>query len=159
MADPIIPMVSQNTPFNQAFSPFSSMNTLTPASFNFGGSPIATTPVNLTQQLNGLTSTGAPGVNLPGGMGGGLGWNMDTAKLALSGLQTIGGLWGAFQANKLAKQQFRFQRDFAETNLANQIQSYNTALADRARSRGAMEGQSQAQTQAYIDQNQLSRRS
>ena len=39
------------------------------------------------------------------------GLNMDTGKLALSGLATIGNLYAAFQANKLAKKQFNFSRD------------------------------------------------
>ena len=87
----------------------------------------------------------------------GLGWNMGTGQLALGGLQTIGSLWNAWQANKLAKEQFKFQKDFANTNLANQIQSYNTTLADRTRARTFTEGGSDAEAQAYIDANQLRR--
>lgn len=90
-------------------------------------------------------------------MGNGLGFNVPTAQLALAGLGTLGNLWGAFQAQKLAKKQFNFTKDITNTNLANQIKSYNTALADRGRSRAAMEGQSAAEAQAYIDQNSLSR--
>lgn len=85
----------------------------------------------------------------------GLGMNLDTAKLALSGLGTIGNLWAAFQAQKLAKRQFDFTKRITETNLANQVKSYNTTLEDRSRSRAFTEGQSSAQAQAYIDKNRL----
>lgn len=94
-----------------------------------------------------------------GGGGGifGTGMSMDTAKLALSGLGTLANLYGGFQSLGLAKKQFNFTKDFAEKNMANQIQTYNTALADRARSRYAMEGTGDAAAQAYIDQNSLGR--
>lgn len=92
-----------------------------------------------------------------GNAGGGFGMNMDTAKLALSGLGTLANMWGAFQGMDLAKKQFNFTKDITEKNLSNQIQSYNTALADRARSRYAMEGSGDAAAQAYIDQNSLRR--
>ena len=84
-----------------------------------------------------------------------LGLNMNTANLALSGLQTIGNLFAAFQANKLAKQQFKYTKKVTDANLANQIQSYNTALADRINSRYVVEGKSPEQAQAYLDVNKL----
>ena len=87
----------------------------------------------------------------------GLGKNMGTLNLALGGLQTLGGLWGAYQAQKLAKAQFNYTKDVTETNLANNIKSFNTALEDRARSRAVVEGQSQQQTDDYIARNRLSR--
>lgn len=92
------------------------------------------------------------GVTTPGS---GFGLNLDTAKLALSGLGTIGNLWAAFQAQKLAKKQFDFTKWITETNLANQVQSYNTTLEDRGRSRAFAEGQSAADAQSYIDKNRL----
>ena len=85
----------------------------------------------------------------------GFGMNLDTAKLALSGLGTIGNLWAAFQAQKLAKKQFDFTKRITETNLANQVQSYNTTLEDRGRSRAFAEGQSASDAQSYIDKNRL----
>lgn len=75
----------------------------------------------------------------------------------IGGIGTLGNLWGSSRALGLARDQFNFQKEFANTNLANQIKSYNTALEDRARSRAAVEGQSQDQAQAYIDKNRLSR--
>lgn len=89
------------------------------------------------------------------------GWNMkdlftkDGMGLVLGGLQTIGGLWGAWKANQLAEKQFKFASDFANKNLANQTASYNTALEDRGRARAFTEGQSAEVAQAYIDENRL----
>ncbi len=91
-----------------------------------------------------------------GGNGGGL-FSMDGLQLGLQGLSTIGNFWNAFQAQKLAKQQFQFTKDITNTNLANQIKSYNTTLSDRARSRGVVEGQSQDQVDQYVRDNSLSR--
>lgn len=91
-------------------------------------------------------------------MGSGLGWNLDTLQLALGGLNTIGNIWQAWEANKLAKQQFKAQKEFANINLANQIQSYNTALEDRGRSRAHTEGQDPAMAAAWISSNRLPER-
>ena len=79
----------------------------------------------------------------------------DGFKNGLGAAQTAAGLWNAYNSNKLAKQQFRFTKNFANANLANQTQSYNTALNDRARTRGFMEGQSQSQIDQYIANNRL----
>lgn len=108
---------------------------------------------------------GLPGANLtglPGGTGSGsgnpefqFGANLPTAQLAMGGLSTIGNLWGAFQSNKLAKNQFDLSKRVTEANLNNQISSYNTALSDRARSRGATEGQSQSDIDRYVAENRL----
>lgn len=87
----------------------------------------------------------------------GLGMNMPTAQLGLAGISTLGNLWGAFQANKLAKNQFDFTKGVTETNLANSMKAYNTQLADRARSRAAVEGSGQSAADEYIRQNQLTR--
>lgn len=103
-------------------------------------------PTNLKSGLQGSTGLG------------GLGLNLDTAQLALGGLQTLGSLWQAWEANKLAKEQFNFSKGFANTNLANSIQSYNTALEDRSRARAVTEGQTPEQAQAYIDANRLPNR-
>ena len=75
--------------------------------------------------------------------------------LALGGIGTIGSLWMAYQAQKLAKEQFSFQKDMMNANFANQLQSYNTALTDKINSRTAQEGGDTADAQAYIDNNKL----
>jgi hypothetical protein len=97
--------------------------------------------------------TPAPNPQFGQQAGSGFGMNIGTANLALAGLNTIGNLWAAFEARKLAKEQFNFTKSVTNTNLANSIASYNTALSDRARSRGFTEGQSQAQIDKYIADN------
>lgn len=87
----------------------------------------------------------------------GLGFNLPTAQLGLSALGSLGSLIGAFNASNLAQKQFDYTKGVTDTNLNNSIKSYNTSLSDRARARGAVEGQSAAETQAYIDKNSLSR--
>lgn len=83
------------------------------------------------------------------------GMNLPTVQLGLQGLGTLGSLWGSFQSNKLARDSFNFQKDFAQKNLANSIKSYNTALIDRATSRGFVQGDSQEKTQQYINDNKM----
>lgn len=75
----------------------------------------------------------------------------------MQGLAALGNLWGGFQSAKLAKENFDFTKSVTNTNLDNQIKSYNTGLEDRARSRAAVEGQSPQETQDWIDRNRLTR--
>ena len=84
-----------------------------------------------------------------------IGYNIPTAQLGLTGLSTLGNLWGSFQSTKLAKDSFNFQKGMAEKNYANQIKSYNTALTERATSRGFVQGDSADTTQQYINNNKL----
>lgn len=94
------------------------------------------------------------GAKSGGGLFGGMS-GMDKANMALTGLQTLGSLWGAFQSMKLANKQYKFTKNVTSTNLNNQIKSYNTTLDDKARSRGKVESQSAQQTQDYINKNKL----
>ena len=84
-----------------------------------------------------------------------LGMNLGTGQLVLGGIGTIGNLWSAWQAQNLAKEQFNYQKGITDTNLANQIQSYNTALSDRMNSRGFMQGDSQSTIDQYIEENSM----
>ena len=84
-----------------------------------------------------------------------LGMNIPTFQLGLTGLGALGNLWGTFQSNKLARDSFNFQKGMAEKNYANQIKSYNTALTDRATTRGFVQGDSADTTQQYINNNKL----
>lgn len=77
--------------------------------------------------------------------------------MGLGGLNALGNIYGALQANKLAKNQFSFAKDVTNTNLNNQIKSYNTALEDRARSRAVAENRDQSTADAYIAANRLTR--
>ena len=122
-------------------------------------------PINLPT-INGfgnnagaVTGAGAFG---SGGLFGGVGGStkLDTwgkIGVGLQGLQTIGGLIGAFGSLSLANKQFNLQKDVLNTNLKNQIQAYNTALEDKARSRGAVESQTPEQVAAYIAANKATR--
>jgi hypothetical protein len=94
-----------------------------------------------------------------GGAAGGLGGMGTLGKVGvgLQALQSLAGMWMGMKQLSLAKKQFRFQKDITNTNLANQIKSYNTALSDRARSRGFTEGQSQSQIDGYVRDNSMSR--
>lgn len=91
---------------------------------------------SLTQQLGGF-----------GGM----------ARLGLGAIGTIGGLMNSRNMMSLARDQFKHARDVTNTNLTNQIQSYNTALADRARTRAAMEGRDMESANRYVEENKLRR--
>lgn len=107
---------------------------------------------------NSLTEGVTPSYNGgDGGLGSGFGMNIGTGQLALGGLQSLAGIYNAFQTNKLANKQFKFTKDVTNTNLNNSIKSYNTALSDRANSRYFTQNQSQAEADKYIAANQLSR--
>lgn len=103
--------------------------------------------------LNGIGPRGG----MPQAADSGLGFNIPTLQMGIQGLNTIGNIWGAWQSNKLAKDQLNFTKMITNTNLNNQIKSYNTALEDRSRSRAAVEGQSASEAQSYVDRNRLSR--
>ena len=87
-----------------------------------------------------------------------LGFNMDTLRLGLGGLQTIGNLWNAFEANKLAKEQFDFTKGITNTNLTNSIQSYNTAMGDKINARAFTEGRPEGYVDQYLAENKLQKR-
>lgn len=83
--------------------------------------------------------------------------NAPALQLGLGALSTLGGLYQSNRMMDLARDQFRHARDTTNTNLTNQIQSYNTALAGRANARGVMEGRDQESINRYIEENRLSR--
>lgn len=82
-------------------------------------------------------------------------FNTNNLGLVVGGIQTLGSLWNSYQQNKLAKEQIALQRQSFQTNLANNTQTYNTALEDRIRSRHFTEGKTSAQTDQYLSQNKL----
>jgi hypothetical protein len=145
-------------------------NTLNSSSFNFGGDPSTSynspsgwgmpdtalgTP-SATGGYGGFASSTGANAATPGIFGNtGLGANLPTFQLGLGAIGTLGNLWGAFNAQSLAKDALDFQKNMAQKNLTNSTTSYNTALTDRATARGVTEGQSDAQVQDYINKNKL----
>lgn len=67
----------------------------------------------------------------------------------------LAGIYAVLQGTKLAKKNFGMQRDAFNANLQNTTQTYNTRLADRARSRFFTEGRSDAERDQYVSANSL----
>ena len=113
------------------------------------------------QAPQGITGPGVGQVAAPqvGGLNNSLstplGKYIGTGQLVLGGIGTIGNLWSAWQAQNLAKEQFNYQKGITNTNLANQIQSYNTALTDRITSRGFTQVDRQSTIDQYIEENSM----
>ena len=111
--------------------------------------PSVTTPVVNAPTVPGTTG-GAAASQTPGFFS-----QHGPAQFALGAIQTLGSLWNSFQQNKMAKESMKFQKEAFATNLANQEQSYNTALEDRINARYVTEGKSQAEADSYIEKNRL----
>jgi len=120
----------------QGFGLNQAMNLGDPNQFDAALTNMGQQPQSLVQQLGGF-----------GGM----------AQLGLGAIGTIGGLVNSRNMLGLARDQFKQARDVTNTNLTNQIQSYNTALADRARTRAAMEGRDMESANKYVEENKLRR--
>ena len=86
-----------------------------------------------------------------------LGFNIPTFKLGLDALASLAGMYNSWNMNKLAKQQFNLQKDVLNTNLNNQIKSYNNSLADQLRSRAAMETGDANAYDSLIEERKLTR--
>lgn len=117
-----------------------------------GGSAMAapSTPAYTAPTVG--TGVGAQGNG--GFMGSGMS-GMQVGQMAIGGITALGNLWNAYQQNKLAKDQFAFQKNAYNTSLADNRQTYNSALEDRIRSRYNTEGRSQQEADAYLDKNRL----
>jgi len=85
------------------------------------------------------------------------GLNMNTFNNVMGGLSSLAQLWQGFQANKLAKDQWKTQKSVLNTNMMNQIQSYNNSLRDRLDSRARMEGRDQASADRQFEERQARR--
>jgi hypothetical protein len=111
----------------------------------------------LSQNPMGFNGAGTtPGSNL--GPGTSIGPNLGTGQLAMSGLQTLGGLWNAYQASSLANKSFNFNRDLANTNLGNQTQAYNTNLEGQSGARFAQENKTPAQALDFFNAHKLAQK-
>lgn len=86
-----------------------------------------------------------------------LGFNIPTLQLGLGALNALAGMYNSWNMNKLAKQQFNLQKDVLNTNLNNQIKSYNNSLADQLRSRAAMETGDANAYDSLIEERKLTR--
>lgn len=146
-------MYGQSTPsWASGINNFSNFGQIAPSVGGMG-------PLFDVGSMQDMGSLGGMKSNPLGALGkdSGLGFNIPTAGLALGGLQTLGNIWAAFEANKLAKEQFKYTKSVTDTNMANQLKTYNTGLEDRSRSRAVVEGQSAETAQAYIDKNKLTK--
>ncbi len=112
--------------------------------------PSVTTPGMTAPLVPGATAPGSAAPQAPGFFS-----QYGPAQFALGAIQTLGSLWNSFQQNKLAKEAMKFQKEAFATNLANQEQSYNTALEDRINARYVTENKSQADADAYIQEHRL----
>lgn len=84
--------------------------------------------------------------------------NVSYDGLAIPGIQALGGLaqsWLGFQNLNLAKDQFAFQKGAFNDQYNQQVQQYNTMIADRANSRL---GFSEEDAANYIAKNSLQER-
>lgn len=120
----------------------------------------ASAPMDVTVNSpnSGLFGAGnnAAGTNAAGSQQGSGFWSKDGgAGLVLGGVQVLGNLWSSFQAHKMAKKQMSFAREQWDTNLANQTQTYNTALEDRIRGRYATGTRSEEELSGEIDEHSL----
>lgn len=105
-------------------------------------------PLNLQPTGMNVLSLAQPGNNR-GWFGiSGLGKNLDTLRMGIGVAGGIANVWNGLQQNKLARASFNHQKGILDTNLANQIRSFNLQLDDKLRSRQVVEGTSDADREA-----------
>lgn len=79
-------------------------------------------------------------------------------QVTLGGLGSLMEMYTGLKALGLAKKDYALKRQSQETNLDNQVQSYNTAIADRIHSRASQNANiSPDQQQDYINRNSVSK--
>ena len=147
-------------PQNHALTGNSNLGNIGMTAPNVGIGINPATGTGLTAPTTGFWggSQGAGGLN-PTTADSGLGFNLGTLNMGVNALAAIGGLYNAFESNKLAKEQFAFTKEVTNTNLNNQIKTYNTTLEDRALARGRLNGEADpsAYAAAYTGKNKISR--
>jgi hypothetical protein len=101
-----------------------------------------------------------PGSGTGGGKNSGFnfGFNPGSIDMVTSVLGTLGGLWQAWEQNKIAKETLNLQKQSANVNFANQIKAYNRVLEDVSYNRQHSGGWSPEQTAAYESEHQLKHR-
>lgn len=142
--------VSGGTDLRLPIAPGSS---LTNRDFLFGPGSVNNIDTGISSNSPNITGIGGlPGQqnawSLP------LGNNMGTWNLGLNAVMGLGQLWNGFQAQKLARDSFNFNKQLATTNLANQANAYNTQLEAKARGAAVYRNQdpNSAEVQGFIDQ-------
>lgn len=85
------------------------------------------------------------------------GLNLNTFSNVIGGINSLGQLWGAYQGHKLAKDQWKTQKSILNTNMLNQIQSYNNSLKDRLDTRAHVEGRDQASADKQYEERKARR--
>lgn len=146
------PQLGQSVAPTLAPNPFRTQTTPGVGSAGAGGG----LPSALTTVLGGAAGAGAGGqTDIAAAIdryNSGLGKmnTKDWIGAGIGGVQTIGGLIGAFGSLNLANKQYDLSKRMMETNLTNQVGAYNTALDDKARSRQVVEGQTDAERDEYI---------
>ncbi len=83
------------------------------------------------------------------------GLNMGNLATLFDALKSVFGIWGGLQQLGMAKDAFNFEKEAYIENRDNQKQSYNSTLEDRQRARAAFAGESEAETQRYVDKHKL----
>ena len=80
---------------------------------------------------------------------------MQKMGFAMDTIGNLSNIWSGIQQNRLAKDNFNFQKGVMNTNLANQIASYNTALEDRVAGRYSDRERAvkQPEINDYLDRN------
>lgn len=91
-----------------------------------------------------------------GAAGGGLAGAMGPASAVMGGVQSLFNMWQGFKAQKLARKQYKWNKQVTKQNLLNQMKTYNTHLADISRGRAVMEGQTPEEAAAWVAANSLS---
>lgn len=99
-----------------------------------------TRPDNLV--TNPTTDTSSGWLDSIGGLQG--------LQLGIGGLSALGNLYFGSQQLGLAQDQFNFQKQAYNTNLANQTKAYNSALTDRISTRAKTNGLSDAEVNKYL---------
>lgn len=126
------------------------------SSYTLANEPLIKLQGNVQQLKNlfgiGDNSSGSNNNNNPT-----LGFNVPTLQLGLNALNALAGMYNSWNMNKLAKQQFNLQKDALNTNLNNQIKSYNNSLADQLRSRAATETGNVNAYDSLIEERKLTR--
>lgn len=125
------------------------------SSYTLANEPLINLQENMQQSKNfgiGDNSSGSNNNN-----NNTLGFNIPTLQLGLNALTSLAGIYNSWNMNKLAKQKFNLQKDFLNTNLNNQIKSYNNSLADQLRSRAATETGDVNAYDSLIEERKLTR--